>query len=216
MKRRILVQGFIRICVPLAVASIVAAIAGTLTGMAFGISARHALFYVVVPIMAGGVGEGAIPLTLGYSEILYVPQGSLLAHVMPPVVLGNLTAILCVSLLKQMGQRYSHLDGQGQLTPVDAHQWKQPIESTSCALEHISAAGMAAISLYMLGVLIHRLTGLPAPVAMLFIAVFFRVAGMVSPNLKEDSRALSQFFSKSVTYPLLFAMGITLMRWDEL
>ena len=35
----------------------------------------------------------------------------------------------------------------------------------------IAAAGLTAITLYLLGVMCHRLFGLPAPVAMLFLAV---------------------------------------------
>jgi hypothetical protein len=33
----------------------------------------------VIPIMAGGIGEGAIPLSIGYSEILHQEQGVLSA-----------------------------------------------------------------------------------------------------------------------------------------
>jgi len=56
------VKGFLKIFVPLASGSIVAATVGTLVGTALGMGARHTFFFTVVPIMAGGVGEGAIPL----------------------------------------------------------------------------------------------------------------------------------------------------------
>ena len=59
-----------------------------------GLGAFHTFFFVVIPIMAGGVGEGAIPLSMGYSEILGQPQGDMFAQVLPPVMLGSLTAIL--------------------------------------------------------------------------------------------------------------------------
>ena len=39
----------------------------------------------------------------------------------------------------------------------------------------IAAAGLAAITLYLLGVMCHRLFGLPAPVAMLFLAVLAKL-----------------------------------------
>src|SRR4051812_38851977 len=66
MDRRILVQGFLKIFVPLAVGSIVAGAVGTAVGTLMGLGAHHTFFFVVVPIMAGGVGEGAIPLSIGY------------------------------------------------------------------------------------------------------------------------------------------------------
>ena len=43
--------------------------------------------------MADGVGEGAIPLSIGYSEILHQEQGGLFPHVLPPIMLGGMTAI---------------------------------------------------------------------------------------------------------------------------
>lgn len=66
MDRRVLIQGFLKIFVPLAAGSIAAAIVGTAVGTSLGLGARHTLLYIVVPIMAGGVGEGAIPLSIGY------------------------------------------------------------------------------------------------------------------------------------------------------
>lgn len=64
MDRQALVKGFAKIFVPLAIGSIAAAIVGTLTGMALGLGAHHTFFYIVIPIMAGGIGEGRFPLRL--------------------------------------------------------------------------------------------------------------------------------------------------------
>jgi Na+/citrate symporter len=117
MDRRVLVKGFLKIFVPLAVGSIVAGIVGTLVGTLLGLGAYHTFFFVVVPIMAGGVGEGAIPLSVGYSEILGQPQGDVFAQVLPPVMLGSLTAILLAGTLNFVGKRYPQLTGEGRLQP---------------------------------------------------------------------------------------------------
>lgn len=45
MDRQVLVQGFLKILVPLAAGSIVAFIVGTLVGMAMGLTASHSLFF---------------------------------------------------------------------------------------------------------------------------------------------------------------------------
>src|SRR6476660_4436859 len=117
MDRRVLVKGFLKIFVPLAIGSIVAGLVGTLIGTLLGLGAYHTFFFVVVPIMAGGVGEGAIPLSVGYSEILGQPQGDMFAQVLPPVMLGSLTAILLSGTLNFVGKRYPHLTGEGHLQP---------------------------------------------------------------------------------------------------
>ena len=67
--------------------------------------------------MAGGVGEGAIPLSIGYAGILHQSQGDLFAQVLPPVMLGSLTAIIFAGTLNYVGKQYPHLTGEGRLQP---------------------------------------------------------------------------------------------------
>ncbi|HEY3793634.1 MAG TPA: 2-hydroxycarboxylate transporter family protein, partial [Bradyrhizobium sp.] len=62
MDRGVLIKGFLKIFIPLAAGSVAGGIVGTLVGTLLGLGAYHTFFFVVVPIMAGGVGEGAIPL----------------------------------------------------------------------------------------------------------------------------------------------------------
>ena len=80
MDRHVLVAGFMKIFVPLILGSVIAAIVGTAVGTALGLGTFHTFFFVVVPIMAGGVGEGAIPLSIGYAALLHEPQGDVFAQ----------------------------------------------------------------------------------------------------------------------------------------
>ena len=218
MNRKVLIKGFIKIFVPLAIGSIAAMIVGTLVGTALGLGTRHTFFYIVVPIMAGGVGEGAIPLSVGYGEILHQDQGELFATVLPPVMLGSLTAILLAGMLNYVGKRYPRLTGNGRLQPdddeqMDAHEGEI---GGHMDVSHIAAAGVTAVTLYVLGLMCHRLFGLPAPVAMLFIAVIIKLTQAVSPQLQQGAFVVYKFFSTAVTYPLLFAIGVSLTPWDKL
>ena len=218
MDRRVLIQGFIKIFVPLALGSVAAGIVGTLVGTALGLGARHTFFYVVVPIMAGGIGEGAIPLSVGYAEILHLPQGELFAQVLPPVMLGSLTAIIFAGALDMVGRRFPHLTGQGRLQ-VGEHDEMDPVQEEirgHVDVSHIAAAGITAITLYLLGLMCRNMFGLPAPVAMLFLAVLVKLARAVSPPLQEGAFVVYKFFSTAVTYPLLFAIGVAMTPWDKL
>jgi len=223
MDRHVLIKGFMKIFVPLAVGSIVAGIVGTLVGMALGLGAWHTFFFLVVPIMAGGVGEGAIPLSMGYADILHQGQGELFAQVLPPVMLGSLTAIVLAGILNYVGKRYPSLTGEGRLQPdenddMDPSQDEITDEAGGHHMEvsTVAAAGITAIALYLLGVLCNRLFGLPAPVAMLFIAVVVKLTRAVSPHLQQGASVVYKFFSTAVTYPLLFAIGVSITPWDKL
>ena len=218
MDRGVLVQGFLKIFVPLAAASAAGGVVGTLVGMLLGLGAYHTFFFVVVPIMAGGVGEGAIPLSIGYSQILHQPQGDLFAQVLPPVMLGSLTAIVLSGTLNYVGKRYPQLTGEGRLQPGEHDELTREEDEIGGHVDvaTVAAAVVTAVTLYLIGALAQRLFGFPAPVAMLVIAVLLKLARAVSPTLQLGAFHVYKFFSTAVTYPLLFAIGVSLTPWDKL
>jgi len=218
MDRDVLVKGFLKIFVPLATGSIVAGAVGTLVGTLLGLGPYHTFFYLVAPIMAGGVGEGAIPLSIGYAGILGGEQGHQFAEVLPPVMLGSLTAILLSGMLNALGKRRPHLTGGGRLQPAEDGLPTAQAEMPAGPLDigNVAAAGITSISLYMVGMMCFRLFDFPAPVAMLFVAVMFKLSRLVSPQLQQSSYIVYKFFSTAVTYPLLFAIGASMTPWDKL
>jgi CCS family citrate carrier protein len=218
MDRKVLIRGFAKIFVPLAIGSVLAGVVGTAVGALLGLGARHTFFFLVVPIMAGGVGEGAIPLSTGYSEILHQSQGPLFAEVLPVVMLGSLTAILLSGALNMVGKRYKHLTGEGRLQPGEHDELDTRSEQITEHIDvmHIAAAAIFAISLYLMGLLCKALFDLPAPVSMLFIAVLVKLARAVSPQLQAGSFFVFRFFQVAVTYPLLFAIGVAMTPWETL
>jgi malate:Na+ symporter len=218
MDRGVLIKGFLKIFVPLAAGSVVGGIVGTVVGVLLGLGAHHTFFFIVVPIMAGGVGEGAIPLSIGYSQILHQPQGDLFAQVLPPVMLGSLTAILLSGTLNYVGKKYPNLTGEGRLQPGehDELEFEEDAADDHVDVTTIAAAVVTAVTLYLIGALAQRLFGFPAPVAMLAIAVLLKLARAVSPSLQLGAFHVYKFFSTAVTYPLLFAIGVSLTPWDKL
>ncbi|MGA7866180.1 MAG: 2-hydroxycarboxylate transporter family protein [Stellaceae bacterium] len=219
MDRQVLIKGFVKIFVPLAAGSIVAGIVGTLIGVVLGLGAYHTFFYVVIPIMAGGVGEGAIPLSIGYAEILHQEQGNLFALILPPIMLGSLTAILLAGFLNWVGKRLPRLTGEGRLQPGVGEELTPGEEKAAASAVDpgaIAAAGVTAIALYLLGTACFKLFGLPGPVAMLFLAVFVKLTRAVPPSLQLAGQTVYKFFSTAVTYPLLFAIGVSLTPWETL
>jgi malate:Na+ symporter len=219
MDRRVLIQGFLKIFVPLGIGSVLGGAVGTMIGMVMGMSAYHTFFFVVAPIMAGGIGEGAIPLSIGYATLLNQGQGDLFAQVLPPVMMGSLTAIILAGTLNYVGKRYPHLTGEGRLQPPSDDevilQGEDPLVRSS-DMYNIGAALVTAVSLYLVGVLGQRLLDFPAPVTMLFLAVVLKLTQAVSPTLQHAAYQVYRFFSTAVTYPLLFAIGVALTPWDKL
>ncbi len=218
MDRKVLIQGFIKIFIPMAVGSVLAAAVGTLVGGALGLGLKHTFFYVVIPVMGGGVGEGAIPLSIGYAQALHEGQGVLFAQVLPPVMFGSLMAILLSGALNYLGKKRPHLTGEGRLQPGEKDELNPLQQEITGHMDigHLGAAGLLVVALYMVGMLGFRLFRLPAPVGMLFMAVVVKLAYGASPKLQQGAFVVYRIFAIGVTYPLLFAIGVAMTPWDKL
>lgn len=218
MNRGVLIRGFLRLFVPMAVASLAALLVGTAVGTVLGLGARHTLLMIVIPVMAGGVGEGAIPLSVGYGALWHQPQGELFAQVLPPVMFGSLTAILLAGVLNFLGRRYPRLTGEGRLQAEESEQLatREHDRPVNLDVTHIAAAGLLVVALYLVGLICFQTFRLPAPVAMLLLAVLVKLAQAVPPSLQQGAYVVYEFFRRAVTYPLLFAIGVALTPWERL
>ncbi|MBG2631422.1 2-hydroxycarboxylate transporter family protein [Klebsiella michiganensis] len=217
MNRTTLIQGFLRIFFPMLCGEIVGMVVGVGVGTALGLEPFQVFFFIVLPIMAGGVGEGAIPLSIGYAALMHMDQGVALGRVLPMVMLGSLTAIVISGCLNQLGKRFPHLTGEGQLMlnrRNETHR-ETPVEG-KMDVTTLASGALLAVLLYMLGMLGQKTIGLPAPVGMLFLAVLLKLVNGVSPRLQEGSQMVYKFFRTAVTYPILFAVGVAITPWQEL
>ncbi|HBR6912156.1 TPA: 2-hydroxycarboxylate transporter family protein [Klebsiella pneumoniae] len=220
MNRTTLIQGFLKIFFPMLCGEVVGMLVGIGVGTLLGMEPFQVFFFIVLPIMAGGVGEGAIPLSMGYAALMHMEQGVALGRVLPMVMLGSLTAIVISGCLNQLGKRFPHLTGEGQLMPNRSHETRSLSESEGVSgktdVGTLASGALLAVLLYMMGMLGHKLIGLPAPVGMLFLAVLLKLANVVSPRLQEGSQMVYKFFRTAVTYPILFAVGVAITPWQEL
>ena len=135
------------------------------------------------------------------------------------VTLGSLTAILLAGFLNWVGKRRPHLTGEGRLQPGVGEELvagEEKAAASTVDASAIGAAGVTAIALYLLGTACFKLFGLPGPVAMLFLAVAVKLTRAVPPSLQLAGQVVYRFFATAVTYPLLFAIGVSLTPWDTL
>jgi malate:Na+ symporter len=218
MDRHMLIGGFLKIFAPIVAGSIAAATVGIGLGTALGLGFKHTAFMVVVPVMAGGVGEGAIPLSVGYAALGGGRQGDLLAEILPAVMFGSLVAIVLAGGLNLLGRKRPALTGNGQLQPGEHDVVLSDDERPAFHpdLPTIGAAVVLAMTLYLIGALVQKLTHFPGPVTMLLLAVLLKLARLVPPQLEQGAFRTYQFFARLVTYPLLFAIGVALTPWEKL
>jgi malate:Na+ symporter len=216
MDRRLLLRGITKVIVPITAGSIVAIGIGSVAAASLGMHLNIALPMVIVPIMAGGVGEGAIPLSLGYADIFHQSAAEVLTHLLSVVLFANLVAIVCAGLLNAIGRRWPALTGNGTLEVIE-HTNLLPQMADKATIEitpQLCFSGMLfSLGLYLTGILLRRWTLLPPPVTMLLLAVLLKVFNLIPDWLNVAATSVGRFFAVFVTYPLLFAVSVALTPW---
>lgn len=218
MNRRVLIQGFLKMFVPLFIGTITAVAAGMLVGLCFGYDPKHTFFYIVVPILGGGIGEGVLPLSIGYSEILGESQAHLVATLVPAALIGNVVAILASGLLNRFGERYPKHSGDGMLvrTGDDLELLKLQKEDPPLDLRLMGAGLLLGCTLYILGSLLAPVTGIPGPVLMIVAAAVLKVCKAIPASMESGAYQMYKFMSTNLTFAILVGLGTLFVSWDKL
>ncbi|MEH0833101.1 2-hydroxycarboxylate transporter family protein [Pectobacterium cacticida] len=210
MNRKILVQGMIRMFVPLVIGTITAVAIGLLVGKLCGYSVYHTFFFIVVPIIGGGIGEGILPLSLAYSTILGQTPDTYVAQLAPAAVVGNIFAILCAGMLSRLGMRRHDLTGGGRLIRSDEdnkmfteNDGPKPIDF------HVMGGGLLMIcAFFIVGGLVEKLVHIPGPVLMILIAVLCKYGRIIPTIMETGAHSVYKFVSSSLVWPLMIGLGM--------
>lgn len=218
MSHRVLVQGFMRMFIPLLIGTLAAIVAGVTVGLFFGYDPKHTFFFIVIPIVGGGIGEGILPLSIGYSEILGRPQADLIAMLVPAALLGNVVAILSSGVLKWLGEKRPHLTGNGDLVKSgnDADLLADDRIDTPLNLGLMGAGLLISCAFFILGALLSRYTGIPGPILMIVSAALLKVSKALPQNMELGAYQMYKFVSTNLTFAILVGLGALFVSWKEL
>jgi malate:Na+ symporter len=218
MKRMVLIQGFIRMFVPLAVGTLGSIVGGVAVGTLTGLGVEQSLFYVVIPILSGGVGEGILPLSMAYSEILQQPYEKILPQLVPAAMLGNLVAIMTAGYLRRLAVAKPHLSGNGTLVKSGDGELKKKMEAQeerSVDFSLMGAGLLLACTLYIWGLVASPFLGIPAPIIMIFSAALIKAAGIMPGKMEQGAFHMYRFVATSLTWALLVGVGVLYTPWQE-
>lgn len=217
MNRQVLIKATSRIILTLVVSGFAATLVGLVVAKLLGIDLFYAYFFIVVPVMAGGVGEGALPLSISYGLLLNMTQAEAFAKIIPCVFMGGLIAVTLASALNRLGQRQPALSGEGKLVSEENKlATLKGAKTSKIDLEKAITAGGVAFTLYFCALLISKLLNFPAPIVLLFIVMGLKALGFVSDTLSEGGQGLYQFTVSAITPLLLFGVGIAMTPWKDL
>lgn len=217
MPYRVLVEGFIRMFVPLLIGTLGAVAVGIAIGLLFGHSPKDTFFFVIIPIIGGGLAEGVLPLSIAYSEMLQRPQAELVAQMVPAALLGNVVAIVSAGLLARLGEKRPDLNGRGMLVKTGDDDILGPARSDRpIDLSLLGAGIVLSCGLFVLGMVLAPYTGIPGPILMIICAVILKLTRTLPTEMELGAYQINKFMATNLTFAILVAMGTLLVSWQQL
>lgn len=210
MHRVILVNGFIRMMIPMILGMTLAAFVGVGVAVAFGDTWEHAFFYTIAPVMAGGVGEGVLQLSNAYSNILDQDYDSFVSALIPATVVGNFFAITYTAIINRVGELKPHLSGKGQLVKMQFDGMEEALKEDKSPLDAraMSGAVLTLVAMFILGSILEKITHFPGPVLMIIATALVKYLRILPESVEKGSQQWYKFISGNFTYPLMAGLGL--------
>ncbi|TGB04962.1 2-hydroxycarboxylate transporter family protein [Halobacillus salinus] len=204
MNKDILIKVGVRYFLPIFGAVIGAMAIAALLGSIVGFSLRDAVLVITMPIMGGGMGAGAVPMSQIYSELMGNDPSYYISMLVPALALGNVFAIIIASMLNILGKKVPSLSGNGQL--LKGFEYQE--EKTTFDIQKMGIGLMAAVLFFTVGSLLAGIIPLHAYAIMIIVVAAAKIGGVIPQTILEGANQWYKFVAKNWTFALLFGIGI--------
>ena len=214
MNRKLLIKAAVRY-LPAILGGIVAALGlVSIGGLLVGYTPGEAMAYIGIPIMGGGMGAGAVPISEIFSSALNVDTEEIMSKLVPAVALGNALAIVAGGLLNRLGKAKPEWTGNGQLMMSTDEEIKAEAIEVVLKPAEYSTGIVLATGFFTFGAIIAfvmKKIGLDIHTyAWMIIAVAIVKAIDVLPEKYTEAAAgWYNFIAKNFTPLLLIGIGVS-------
>lgn len=188
---------------------------GGIVGFLFGKPFMETIYMYCLPIMGGGTGAGALPMSEMYEAITGNSREAFLSFAFPILTIANIICIIFAAILNKIGETRPHLTGNGELVKMgdlDTNVEEKKVELT---LDDIGAGLLLATGYYVLGRLMSNVI-LPSIFGvkihgfayMVIFAALSNGFGIIPEELKQGARRLQQFFSGQFLWLMMVGVGV--------
>ncbi|MBP1919000.1 2-hydroxycarboxylate transporter family protein [Youngiibacter multivorans] len=215
MNKKLLIKASLRYF-PTIIGGVVVSLAFVaLGGLLFGQAPGESIAYIGIPIMGGGMGAGAVPISQVFANGLGIPAEQILSKLVPAVALGNAMAIVAGGLLDKLGKARPELTGNGKLMEVgDEELHEKEDQNEKLELSDYGVGIAIACVFFVFGVIVaslfKKVTGVDIhSYAWMIISVAVAKALNLLPRKFEKACATwYNFVAKNWTAALLMGIGI--------
>lgn len=223
MPRQLIIKAGARYAVPLigSVLAVFAVIGGLAALIGFGF--RDGILLVAGPIMGGGIGAGAVPMSEMYSSALGGTPTDYTSQIVPAIVVANTLAIIIAGiyggLTKNGRQLWVGFNGEGNLVRTEgkAEDLSGTDRAANPNLKALAIGLMLTGALFIFGSVIESfIPQIHAYAWIIISAALIKIFGLL-PDFMED--AVSDWFgfvSSALTAGLLVGVSLAYLDLTQL
>lgn len=215
------VKGFI----PLVIIGTVAAFAmAVLGGLIVGVPYKEVILNYALPIMGGGNGAGAIPMSQIWGQVTGNDPKIWYSSAVAVLTIANIFAIIVGAMLDGIGKKFPKFTGSGELIKGNTEQEETVVKTKAAVTMEDGAFGLfVAMSFYALGNLIGKgllpkIGGIAIhPYAWMVVLLIAANALQIVPaRAKAGVKQVNTFMMGKLMYVFLAGVGITFVEFEGL
>lgn len=223
MPRQILIKAGARYAVPLVgmVAIVFLLIGGLAALLGFGF--REGILYVAGPIVGGGIGAGAVPMSEMYASQLGGGAGDYLSQLVPAVVVANTLAILIAGIYNGISrngrQLFVGFNGEGNLIRMtgSTSEFKIQARAQSGTFRMLSVGLVISGTLFIAGTIIANFTpGIHSYAWTILLAAMLKIFGLLPKAFEDAVVVWYSFVAETLTAALLVGVGVAYLDISQL
>ena len=220
MNRNVLVQGFSRMAIPMATGFVLALLIPTTIGWALGLGFKETLFFIVTPALSGGVSGGVLPLSLGYSEVMGIPYGEMVALLTPASVLVNFFVIGGAAIANIIGEYKQNLTGNGTYIRTaneeDDFSEGENYEKEPISYQLIGTGLFLVAAFYIGGRILEKVIGLPTAVIVIFAVTLLKYFRVLPKQLELSTVQFYKAISTTLNVPMMVGVGVVFLTLEDI
>lgn len=192
----------------------VAALFGVGAGLLFGVDPQTSIMKYVLPIMGGGNGAGAVPLSNIYETVTGDPAANFYGFAIIILTIGNIFAIIGSALLNTIGEKFPKLTGDKKTIVRGGEHITREDKKVTCTIQDEMGAFILTLGCYGVGrlmskVILPKIAGasIHAYAYMIIFVVILAASGIVPEGVRAGAKRLQSFMTTALGMVIMVGMG---------
>ena len=192
----------------------VATLFGVLAGLAVGVDPQTTIMKYVLPIMGGGNGAGAVPLSNIYETVTGDAAANFYGFAIIILTIGNIFAIIDSALLNTLGEKFPFLTGDKKTIVRGGEHLAREDKKVVCTMQDELGAVVLTLGCYGVGrlmskVILPKIAGasIHAYAYMIIFVVILAASGIIPESVRAGAKRMQNFMGTVMGMVIMVGMG---------